>query len=198
MTRLVWVRHGPTHASEMIGWTDRAADLSDRAAIARLAAALPRNAGYVSSDLRRAVATADALLAACPPSAAPTRLPHDAGFREIHFGAWEGRSHADVDAENPARLRAFWENAGAVRAPGGESWDDLCARIHAATDALLAAHPGRDLVIVAHFGVILAALQRALGLGVQEVFAHHIEPLSLTEMDWQPTGWRVGRVNYRP
>lgn len=39
--RLWWVRHGPTHAKTFIGWTDRPADLSDTAALARLAAFLP-------------------------------------------------------------------------------------------------------------------------------------------------------------
>ena len=37
MTRLWWVRHGPTHAKAMVGWRDLPADLSDTAALARLA-----------------------------------------------------------------------------------------------------------------------------------------------------------------
>ncbi|MDZ4137070.1 MAG: histidine phosphatase family protein, partial [Paracoccaceae bacterium] len=51
MTRFHWVRHGPTHAKAMIGWTDLPADLSDHPAIARLTAFLPDAAGVVSSDL---------------------------------------------------------------------------------------------------------------------------------------------------
>jgi alpha-ribazole phosphatase len=42
MTRLWLVRHGPTHARTMVGWTDLPADLSDVAALARLSAHLPR------------------------------------------------------------------------------------------------------------------------------------------------------------
>jgi len=34
MTTLWLVRHGPTHAKAMIGWTDLPADLSDAGAIA--------------------------------------------------------------------------------------------------------------------------------------------------------------------
>ena len=60
MTTLWMVRHGPTHAKAMIGWTDLPADLSDTDAIARLRTELP-DAPIVSSDLIRAVATADAL-----------------------------------------------------------------------------------------------------------------------------------------
>ena len=61
MTRFWLVRHGPTHAKSMVGWTDLAADLSDTAALARLNAHLPPDAPVISSDLSRAITTADAL-----------------------------------------------------------------------------------------------------------------------------------------
>lgn len=112
MTRLHWVRHGPTHATVMVGWTDRPADLSDGAALARLDAALPREARLVSSDLWRARATADRL------AEGRLRLPADPRLREIHFGAWEGRSFAEIEAGTPQRMRAFWQEAGPARAPG--------------------------------------------------------------------------------
>jgi broad specificity phosphatase PhoE len=42
MSRIWLVRHGPTHAKGMVGWTDLPADLSDGAALARLNAHLPQ------------------------------------------------------------------------------------------------------------------------------------------------------------
>lgn len=185
MKRLWLVRHGPTHAKEMIGWTDRPADLSDTASLARLAAALP-DVPVISSDLIRAVATADALQGARP------RLPHDARLREIHFGAWENRRFAEVDAESPAAIRAFWEQAGEVAAPGGESWNAMAARVADALDGLPAA-----VIVVCHFGPILATLQRALGVDVQAVFAQKIEPLSLTELRFDGR-WHAPRINHNP
>ncbi|MGL6211306.1 MAG: histidine phosphatase family protein, partial [Paracoccaceae bacterium] len=116
---------------------------------------------------------------------------------EMHFGAWEMRSFAEIEAESPDHIRAFWEEPGQVRPPGGESWNDLTARIWAATDRLAAAHPGADIVIVAHFGAILAALQRALDTSPEEVFAHRIDNLSLTELTHSPDGWQIGRINHR-
>ena len=62
MSRLFLVRHGPTHVKAMVGWTDVKADLTDAAALARLRASLPQKALMVSSDLRRAIDTADAHL----------------------------------------------------------------------------------------------------------------------------------------
>jgi broad specificity phosphatase PhoE len=184
MTRFWLVRHGPTHAKTMIGWTDLPADLSDQAALRRLRAHLPQ-APVISSDLSRAVATADAL--------DRPRLPHDPALREIHFGQWEARSFAEVEAEDPALIRAFWDSPGDIRPPGGESWNDLTARTWAALDRL---QGPPDLIIVAHFGPILAALQRATGQTALQVFAHRIDPLSVTRLSLDPPG--TGAINHRP
>lgn len=186
MTRLHLVRHGPTHAKVMVGWTDLPADLSDTAALARLSAHLPDNAALVSSDLSRAVATADAL-------ALPTRprLAHDAALREIHFGRWEMQSFAAAEASDAALIRAFWETPGPVRAPGGEGWDDITARVSAA----LARLPG-ETIVVCHFGAILAAVQTCLGLTAQDVFRHKIDNLSVTELHRNGDTWQLARINH--
>lgn len=186
MTRFWLVRHGPTHAKAMIGWTDLPADLSDRAALDRLSAYLPPAAPVISSDLSRAVATADAL-------GDRQRLPHDPDLREIHFGQWERRGFAEVEAEEPALIRAFWETPGDVRPPGGESWNDLTARTWGALDRL---QGPPDLVIVAHFGPILAALQRARGVTATEIFAQKIDNLSVTCLTLAPPA--VQSVNHQP
>lgn len=189
MTRLWLVRHGPTHAKAMVGWSDIPADLSDIAAIARLRAHLP-DAPVVSSDLGRAVTTADAL-------APQMRLPHDPRLREINFGAWEMRTFAQVEAEDPATIRAYWETPGSIAPPQGESWDAIRARVDRAIDSYIA-QGHQDLIVVAHFGVILTQIQRALGIGAYEAFSHKIDNLSVTELAYHAQGWTVGRINHRP
>jgi broad specificity phosphatase PhoE len=185
VTRFWWVRHGPTHDPRLNGWTDVPADLSDRAALDRLAAALPADAPVIASDLSRAAATAGALAGTRP------RLPPDPRLREIHFGAWEGRLAGDLDG--PA-ARAFWD--GEAPAPGGEDWAALSARVAAAVQAL-AVHP--QVIVVAHMGPILAALQIATGQDTRAVLARRIASLSLTEIARRPSGdWQVGRVDHRP
>lgn len=192
MTRLLLIRHGPTHAKSMVGWSDLPADLSDTAALARLSAALPGDATVISSDLSRAVATADAIQGTRP------RLPHDPRLREMNFGAWELRRFKEVEAEDPDRIRAFWETPGETRPPRGESWNDLRARADAAIDALIARHPGADLVVVAHFGLILSQYQRARAIPPAQAFGQKIDNLSLTELIRDGEGWRLGRINHCP
>jgi broad specificity phosphatase PhoE len=160
----------------MTGHRDVAADLTDVAALARLEAALPADALVISSDLLRARATADAL------AGARQRLPHDRRLREFDFGAWDGLHHAAVAERDPVLSRRFWEDPGDLCAPDGESWNDVAARVTAATDELTAAHTGAALVAVAHLGVILTQLHRARGGRVYDILAQKIEPLSLTEL----------------
>ena len=165
MTRLWLVRHGPTHAKAMVGWTDLPADLSDLPALARLRAHLP-DAPVISSDLSRAIATADALHR--------PRLPHDPALREMHFGAWEMRRFDEIEAESPDLIRAFWESPGDVRPPGGESWHEMTARVEAALQRL--AHLPQ-VIVVCHFGPIVAAIQLAERLTPTEAFSHRIDNL---------------------
>ncbi|WP_204113571.1 histidine phosphatase family protein [Shimia biformata] len=192
MTRLFLVRHGPTHARAMVGWSDIPADLSDHAAIARLDAFLPEDALVVSSDLVRATATADAI------QGARDRLPHDPALREINFGRWELRTFNEIEAEDPDHIRAYWETPGDVAAPEGESWHQTHNRVSGAVDRLIRAHPGRALVVVCHFGAILTQVQRAAGLDNTQAFAHRIDNLSVTEIAITPDGWQVGRINHIP
>ena len=189
ITRLFLVRHGPTHAKCMVGWSDLPADLSDTAALQRLERALPAAALVVSSDLTRAVTTADAI------QGTRERLPHHKGLREIHFGAWELRSWKEIDAEDPDHIRAYWETPGDVAPPGGESWNQVCARVNDAVDALITSHKGRDLVIVGHFGQILTQIQRAEALSPEAVFSHRIDNLSLSEIHLDAGKWLSREIN---
>lgn len=188
MTRFWLVRHGPTHAKTMVGWTDLPADLSDQAALARLSAHLPADAPVISSDLSRAVATAD-----CLPGR--PRLPHDRDLREMRFGAWEMRAFAEIEAEDPARIRAFWETPGEVCPPGGESWNALVGRVGGALQRLQGLAP--EVIVVAHFGPIVAALQLAEGLAPEAAFAHRIDNLSVTCLRLGPRP-EVLAINHRP
>lgn len=192
MTRLFLVRHGPTHAKTFVGWSDLPADLSDAAAVARLSAHLPETALVVSSDLMRAAATADAI------QGARRRLPHHRDLREFNFGEWELCTFREVELRDAALSRAYWTTPGDIRPPGGESWNDARLRVDAAVDALMAENPGRDLVVVAHFGVILGQVQRAMGVDPGTVIGHKIDNLSVTQLTRHADGWEVDVINHLP
>ncbi len=189
MTRLWWVRHGPTHTKAFAGWRDIPADLSDSAALARLNAHLPADAVVVSSDLIRATATADALCDTRP------RLPHDPGLREFHFGDWDGLTFAEVSAQWPDLSRQYWEDPGHIAPPNGESWHQSATRVSQAADQLLALRHA-DIIVVAHFGAILTQYQRAAGLTPYQALAQTIDNLSVTCLCHDNGQWSVSQVNH--
>lgn len=191
MTTWWWVRHGPTHQKAFTGWRDVPADLSDRAALGRLDAALPRGALLVSSDLIRARTTADRL------ESGRTRLPDAPDLREFHFGDWDGRHFSDVAEAHPELSRAYWETPGDVTPPGGESWNQAAARVAGYVAGLCADHPGRDIVAVAHFGVILTQIAAATGESPAAAIAQKIAPLSVTRIALSGTA-RVHEINHVP
>lgn len=192
MTRFWWVRHGPTHQNTFVGWRDVPADLSDREAIARLDAHLPKAATLISSDLSRAVTTADAI------AAGRSRLAHDAGLREFDFGLWDGMRFGDVAARDPDLSRAFWDAPGDVAPPGGESWNDVAARVGPVVANLGQRHIGQDIIIVAHIGVIMTQIQAASEMTAKEVLAHRIDNLSVTRLDFHDGGWSIKSINHQP
>ncbi|GGE03847.1 Broad specificity phosphatase PhoE [Gemmobacter megaterium] len=190
MTRFYWLRHGPTHQKVFTGWRDVPADLSDTALIARMAAQLPQDAPVVSSDLRRARDTADAL---CGPR---MRLPDMPGLRELHFGDWDGLAFSQIEARDPELSRAYWETPGDIAPPGGESWNETSDRVERCVQALAAANPGRPVIIVAHLGVILTQIARTSGHTIASAIGLYVEPLSLTEIQFDGSDRHLIRTNH--
>ena len=193
MTTWHWVRHGPTHAKSFVGWRDVPADLSDRAQIDRLRNYLPDEAILVSSDLRRASATADAL---CGPQ--HERIAHNPHIREINFGIWDGLHFEEIARRDPVLSRRYWEEPGDIEAPAGESWNAASARVHAAVQRLNARHPNANIIAVAHFCVILTQLQRALRINAYETLSHKIDNFSVTRIEWEDEIACVSHINHLP
>tara|TARA_R110000787_G_scaffold1344_2_gene4891 strand:+ start:17126 stop:17707 length:582 start_codon:yes stop_codon:yes gene_type:complete len=193
MTIWHWVRHGPTHEKTFVGWRDVPADLSDTAQIDRLTQHLPAKAYLLSSDLGRAVTTADVL--ALPTR---TRLAHEADLRELNFGRWDGMRASDIAISHPDLSRAYWTTPGDVVAPDGESWNQAASRINAAVDRINARHPDTHIIAVAHFGTILTQIQRALGVDAHAAMAYKIDNLSTTEIHISDGSWSVVRINHTP
>ncbi|MGB8812946.1 MAG: histidine phosphatase family protein [Paracoccaceae bacterium] len=191
MTRFWWVRHGPTHEKTFVGWRDVPADLSDTARIARLNAYLPQDAVLVSSDLIRAAATADAV------GHGRHRLPHLPALREFNFGDWDGRHFTEVSETHPTLSRKYWEEPGDIAPPNGESWNAVSARVGAAVSQILHDHAGRDIILVAHVGVILTQVQTALDVTAYQALGHQIDNLSVTTLVFD-NAWKAETINHIP
>ena len=190
MSHIFFVRHGPTHLKSMVGWSNVPADLSDSAKLARLGQILPKSGSVISSDLKRAVDTADAL------NLPQIRLPNEPGLRELNFGDWELKTFSDINATDHDRVFAFFDTPGAISAPNGENWNNFCRRVNAVVDNLISSEFNQPFVIIAHFGVIISQIQRAEGQGAKYSMRHKIDNLSLTHLTCRRSKWGVHKINF--
>jgi alpha-ribazole phosphatase len=128
----------------------------------------------VSSPLRRCAAFAEELAARL---GLPLQL--EADLRELHFGAWEGRSAADLMQDQADQLGRFWADPYAFTPPDGEPMECFEARIDAALQRLRQSHAGRRVLLVGHGGVIRLLLARARGLPRNQLLAVEVAHASL-------------------
>lgn len=157
---LILVRHGQSEgnaAGIVQGWLDVPLSALGRAqaeATGRRLAGEPLAAVY-SSDLRRALETAEALAA---PHALPvTPVPE---LREYGYGEAQGLRWDEVNARWPHDA----EDWGAGHIPGEEGAAAFHARVAAAFDALAARHRDDVAAVAIHGGVIVQILGHTLRL----------------------------------
>jgi len=98
---------------------------------------------------------------------------------EIDFGAFTGRSFADLDA-HPEWFRWNAERATA-RCPGGETMAEACQR--AATYLTGLAPDHYPALCVTHCDIIRGVVARQIGLGLDRLFMLECDPASRTTLD---------------
>lgn len=99
--------------------------------------------------------------------------------READFGAWEGRTPEELEADAPGALRAWYEDP-TVRAPGGESLADVGERVATALEALVADNRAHTLVVVSHVMAVRGGVGALLDLPASRWGALRVPAASLT------------------
>lgn len=184
--RLWLLRHGTS------AWTgeDRYSGISDPALNAQgraeADAAGSRMAGrrfdlVRVSPLARCRATFEAVVPHLAPGTPPPII--DDRLREIDYGAWEGRTRAEILAADPEAFELWDRDPTQAAPPGGESVLQVAERIESALAEDLAAETPRVLW-VAHRTVLRVLVARALGVPLsryRRALDHH--PAAITILD---------------
>jgi alpha-ribazole phosphatase len=204
VTRWWWVRHAPVIGvnGRVYGQDDLEADCADEAQFRHLAGMLPHDAVWLVSHLRRTHQTASAIFAARVTATVPAPIITSA-LAEQHFGDWQGLTYAELEAKRGGAYHRFWHSPATERPPGGESFEDVVARVGDAMARITAEHAGRDIVAVVHGGTIRAALAIALGIDAERVLGFAVDTCSVTRMDHlgsatEGAAWRIVAVNQHP
>lgn len=91
-------------------------------------------------------------------------------LRERHFGVWEGMSFAEIQAAWPEHFTAWAADPSGFAPPEGETTLEVARRGRAAIKKILARHPGREVVVVAHGGINRVILCHFLKLPLRHIF----------------------------
>jgi len=123
----------------------------------------------------------------------------DPRFWEQDFGGWEGLAYKDVPNIGELTPIALAEHCP----PGGESFKDVCSRVHPALLDAVAQADGNRVAIVAHAGVVPAAIALALNAPKHDApvlaLSFDVQPLSLTVLRvLAPHTISIACTNWRP
>ena len=161
MTILLLIRHASNDyikEGRLAGWIPgvhiNAQGQREADALARRLAHLPIEAIY-ASPLERAVDTANAL-AVC--LHLPVQLRE--GLGEGHVGEWTGKSIKEL--QDTETWKAIQSSPVGVKPPGGESIDEVQARIVAEIETIRQTHPEGLVAIVSHADPLKAAISHYL------------------------------------
>ena len=192
-TRVVLVRHGVTDFTaegrlDGRGGPDPALNATGRSqavAAGRAVASLVQGhpARVVTSSLARAVETGAAVA-----QALGVEAEVDDDWDEQSFGHWDGRAVTDLLSDEGEAFRALRDDP-TYRPPGGETHEELVARVVPAWERVVAA--GGTTVVVCHRKPILVVLAHLLELPHDRAWRLAAAPGSLTAVEV----WEDGEVS---
>ena len=182
VTRLILVRHGQTDWNVELryqGQTDVPLNDIGQAQVEALGRRLASEHldAIHASDLQRAWSTAEAVAAHHEIDVQP-----DARLREILIGEWEGLTYAEMQARDPERLARWFEDPARVSSPGGETVEQLAARMGAVLEELRAGDEESTVLLASHGGALRVMLCLALGMPPAERWRLRLDGASVSEL----------------
>lgn len=196
MTTLILTRHGLVPGISPERFRGRvevalspAGERQAEALAARISHAF-RPAAIYTSSLGRCIATGAAIAARC--GVAAHARPE---LGDIDYGAWQWKTHEEVQAED-GDTYLLWRTAPhLVRFPGGESLQDVLVRASDLLRFVLSQHAGESVVLVGHDSVNRVLLCHLLELPLSAYWRFKQDPCNLNVIEWTGTEACLVRCN---
>lgn len=191
-TRICLVRHGETAwnvEKRLQGQLDVPLNAVGEAQARATAQGLEgqRFAALYSSDLSRARQTAEAI-------AQVVNLPiHlQAQLRERQYGIFERLTYTEAEARYPSEYARLHARDPDFVIPQGESLRQMVQRVGSCLRSLVADHPGQQILLVAHGGVLDAIRRIVTGKPLDEPRDFQISNAALNWLEFHPqNGWKI-------
>jgi broad specificity phosphatase PhoE len=196
MTKILLVRHGHVEGispERFRGRADLPLTVDGRRqaeATARRIHATWRPVAVYASPLSRSRETAAAI--GRPLGLAPTSVE---GLADIDYGQWQGLTPDEVRRRWPAQLDLWHRAPDQTEIPGGETLQQVQARVSTALQTVRHAHPQDTAVMVGHDSVNRVLLLHALGAPLRHYWRIRQSPCAINELDVQEDGFVIVTVN---
>jgi probable phosphomutase (TIGR03848 family) len=193
VTRLVLARHAVTaETGPKLSGRKPGIDLSEEgqrqaAALAERLADLPVAAVY-ASPIERTTQTAQAVADRHRLAVLPLE-----GVLEADYGDWTGQQLSELAKTD--LWKVVQRSPSRAAFPGGESLAAMQARIVAALDAVVLAHPGELVVVVSHADPIKAAIAHYTGVHLDLFQRIMVAPASVTAFAFSNSGVALLKCN---
>ncbi|HEB98153.1 MAG TPA: histidine phosphatase family protein [Thiotrichales bacterium] len=194
VTLIDFIRHGEPEGGRLYRGSGVDDPLSEKG-WAQMWAAVGEEAPWtavLSSPLVRCRAFAEAL---AERHGLPLEL--EPRFREVGFGAWEGRRPEEIERDTPEAYAAFYADPVHARPAGAEPLEAFGVRVAEALEEALARHAGGHPLVVAHAGVIRAALGFVLGAAPTAWYRVRVDNAGVTRFRRDRLGIRLEFHNRR-
>ncbi len=175
---LILARHGRTAANAqglLQGRMDLPLDEVGQEQARKIAVALASVDVVISSPLRRAVETAEAV---------GKEIEIDDRWIEMDFGNLDGQRRQDIDPAIWIRLQRDVH----YQPEGGESLANMMLRVTPALDELLVRSEHETIAVFSHVMPIKAAFSHVLHIGMETAPRTYLDQASLTRMTMTPVG----------
>jgi broad specificity phosphatase PhoE len=193
-TSLLLIRHAETvwnREGRMQGFQDSPLSENGTAqaeALGRRLRAMRVDA-VISSDAPRCVRTARIAVGEL---SLPLRTTP--ALRERNLGAWEGRTWADIAAENPAGAQTYRATAD-YRPPDGESFLEVRDRVTAALQAAAEEFAERRILVFTSGGSVRGGLLGLMNIPADTWGRYAIWNTGVTRFDFRKGLWRLVQFN---
>jgi phosphoserine phosphatase len=135
-----------------------------------------RTARIIAEPLRLPVQTLDALI-------------------DIDYGQWQGLTQGEAKDRWPAEAGLWHRRPDLVRPPGGESLQEVLARVAQALRLITGRHPQETVLLVGHDSVNRVILLHALELPLARYWQIGQEPCAINRIEATAEGFLVHTMN---
>jgi broad specificity phosphatase PhoE len=119
-------------------------------------------------------------------------------LREVDFGVWTGLSWEQVQAKFKVSPYQWLDQLECGGIPEAECGPDFRARVEPSLRQIIEAHPGQQVAVACHGGVIRMMLSILLDLPLPRMGMIEIDYASITQISCKPGRIRLELLNFTP